>query len=119
MFSGADAMRVTGGVTVQVYRGTADRHGDKDATLVATVPGCVWQPSTGLNLDYRPNDNFQETSSLTSILWIPQAADVRDRDRVKFNGGTFRVVGSPAWAGAHPVTRTKFSHKAVEIESLQ
>ena len=112
-------MRVTGGVTVQVYRGTADRHGDKDAMLVASIDGCVHQPSTGLNLEYHPGQDFGETSSLTSILWVPNSADVRPRDRLKFNGGTYQVVGSAAWAGSHPVTGTRFSHKAIQLESVQ
>jgi hypothetical protein len=113
-------MHITNGVTVEVYRGgKADRFGDIDATLVATITGCVHQPSTGLNLDYRLGQDFGETSSLTSILWVLNSADVRPRDRLKFNGGTYQVVGSAAWAGSHPVTGTRFSHKAIQLESVQ
>lgn len=112
-------MNVTGGVTVEVYRGKPNRFGDKNATLVATVPGCIHQPSTGLNLAYHDGHDFGETSTLTSVLWVPNTADIRDKDRVSFGGNTFRVVGDPVWAGAHPVTGTTFSHKAIQLESAQ
>jgi hypothetical protein len=113
-------MNVTGGITVTVHRATRDRFGDAAAdTLVATVSHCVHQPSTGLNLDAHPTDQFAETSALTSVLWVPRGADIKDKDRLNWGGKTYRVIGDPAWADNHPVTGTAFSHYAVQIEGVQ
>ncbi|MCK8644401.1 hypothetical protein [Mycobacterium colombiense] len=116
-------MNVTGGATVTVYRTTKDRFGDTtDDTPIGTISGCIFQPSTGLStLRYEASQDFQETASIQTMLWAPRNADIKlqDKDRITLNGRKFRVVGDRAWDDNHPVTRTAFSHYAVEIQGVQ
>lgn len=116
-------MNVTGGTTVTVYRSTKDRFGDKSTdTPIGTITGCIFQPSTGLsNLRYESGSGFEETATITTMLWAPRNAAVKlqGKDRITFEGRTFRVVGEKAWDSPHPVTGTAFSHYAVEIEGVQ
>ncbi|GFG94282.1 hypothetical protein [Mycobacterium timonense] len=112
-------MNVTGGTTVKIYRSTKNRFGDKtNDKLIAAVPHCIHQPATGLNMAYHPNDDMAETTTLTCILWMPTGTDVRAKDRLKFNGATYAVLGT-AWNTPHPVTGTVYSHFAVEITGVQ
>lgn len=112
-------MKAGGGLTVTVYRSNKDRFGDAtDNTPIATITGCIFQPATGLNMAYHPNDGLGETTTLTAILWVPTGSDIRPKDRLKFNGNTYAVLGI-AWNTPHPVTGTAFSHYAVEVEGVQ
>lgn len=115
-------MRVTGGITVTVHRAKRDRHGDKADTVIGTICGCVFQPSTGLStLRYETGSGFEETAAIRTMLWAPRDAKIKlqDRDRVVLNGRKYRVIGDRAWDDDHPVTGTRFSHYAVEIEGVQ
>lgn len=109
-------MRVTGGHTVEVWRSTRDRFGDKASEeMVGTVEHVL--------LDWhrpQPSDGFQETATTDPVMFIPRdaAVQIQQRDRIKLDGTTYQVVGERMWDESHPVTGYNFSHYAVQVEAV-
>jgi hypothetical protein len=111
-----------GGQDVQVFRHVKDRFGDKvTETSVGTIPDCLLQWSTGMNLNFKASDEFQETSSLTAVLFAPRGADIRleHRDRIVLDGNRYQVASPRAWDHPHPATGHEFSHYAVQVEMVE
>ncbi len=116
---------IKGGHTVEVYRHSArDRYGDRlDSELVGTIPNCVvqWGVSTNRGVGLSQVEDFPgEHAGVTAILYAPRNATVRirARDRLKFLGKTWQVVGDPVWDENHPVSGYNFGYYLVQIEAM-
>jgi hypothetical protein len=116
-------VRIVGGTTIEVFRHVKDRFGDKvTETSVGTIPDCLLQWSTGMTLnDFKPNDQFQETSALTAVLFAPRNAPIKleHRDRIMLDGNRYQVASPRAWDHPHPATGHSFSHYAVQVEMVE
>ncbi len=115
-------MRIIGGHTIDVYRKTTapDRFGDKEFALVGKIDNVVfqWASAASVGLRFKPTDKFQETSELSAVVFAPRNAAVKlqARDRIKFNGETYQVVGDRAWDETHPATGYDFSYYMMQVE---
>ena len=72
-------------------------------------------------LDWRnpePSVGFGETASTSLVMFLPRdAMRVENRDRIKYGGAIYAVVGGRLWDEPHPVTGHNFTHYAVRVES--
>ena len=114
-------MRIRGGHTVEVYRATnQDAYGDRDWELIGSIDHVVfqWASAASVGLRFHPDDRFQETTGLSAVMFVPRGSTpaIEPRDRLKFNGETYQVVGDRAWDENHPVTNYNFGHYMVQVE---
>lgn len=118
-------MRIKGGTTIEVYRTTQrDRYGDKlDETHIGSIEHCVfqWASAASVGLRYHPTKNgMQETSDQSAVIFCPRNAPVRlqNRDRIRFGGNTYQVVGDRAWDQEHPATGYDFGYYMMQVEMV-
>lgn len=113
-------MRVRGGHTVEVFRASVDRFGDGELVSIGTIDNVVfqWASAASVGLRFHTDKDFQETSSLSAVMFIPRDAAVspQSRDRIKFNGELYQVVGEHAWDENHPVTDHDFGYYMLQVE---
>ena len=118
-------MRIRGGHTIEVYRTTErDRYGDKlNEALVGTIDNVViqWASAASVGLRFHPSNKFQETSDLSAVIFAPRDAPLKleVKDRVKFNGNVFQVVGDRAWDENHPVTDHNYGYYMMQVEMVE
>lgn len=115
-------MRITGGETVQVWRHTKDRFGDKSSeTMVGSINHVVFQfgSSSSRNTGFRGSDGFQETFGLETYIYAPRDAAVKlqARDRLKVGNRTYQVVGDRGWDSDNPATGYDFGYYMMQVES--
>jgi len=119
-------MRIRGGHTIEVYRNTTgkDRHGDPVADqpeLIGTIDNVVfqWASAASVGLRFHSSKGFQETSDLSAVVFAPRDAEIllQARDRIKFNGETYQVVGNRAWDENHPVTGRDYGFYMMQIDT--
>lgn len=115
-------MKIVGGHTVEVYRFERDRFGDKvDEVKVGEIDNVVfqWAHATSVGLRFHGADNFQETWDVSAAMFIPRNSEVKvqDKDRIKFNGRWYQVIGDRAWDEAHPATGYDFGYCMVQVEA--
>lgn len=109
-------MKIRGGHTVEVYRSTGkDRHGDGIDALIGTIDNVVFQWASA-----NPVDRAQENDMMSTVIYCPRDAAIRlqARDRVKFNGEMYAVVGDPAWDENHPVTGFNFGYYMMQVQVM-
>lgn len=116
-------MRIIGGETIEVYRSASvDRHGDAVHAFVGTIDRVVfqWASAASVGLRFHPSNDFQESSKLSAVLFAPRDADLllEARDRVKFGGETYQVVGDRAWDELHPATGHNYGYYMVQVETV-
>lgn len=109
-------MIINGGHTIEVYRDSGrDRHGDRVLQLVGEIKHVIFQWST-------PDlvGEAQETDSSSLTVFCPRNASLklRAKDRFKFQGETYAVVGGRAWDERHPVTGSDYGYYTVEVEVM-
>ncbi len=115
-------MRIVGGDTIEVFRTPGrDRYGDKvSEASVGTIEHCVfqWASAASVGLRFHKTDNFQETSTLSAVIFCPRDAAVKlqARDRFKFLGNTFQCVGDRAWDELNPATGHDFGYYMMQCE---
>ncbi len=108
-------MRVNGGHTIEVWRSTRDRFGDKASEeKVGEIANVLLDWHTP-----QASGEFQETATQSPVMFIPRdaAVTVQQRDRIKLDGVTYAVVGQPMWRHDHPFTGFRFSHYQVQVEA--
>jgi hypothetical protein len=120
-------MRITGGISVQVYRNDTprDRFGDTSAgepSLVGTIDHCVfqWATSASQGLRFRAGNDFRETAEIAAMVFCPNddPIKIQGRDRLKIDGHTYQVVGEVAWNLPHPATGYDFGYYMVQVEAV-
>lgn len=117
-------MRVSGGDTIEVFRSptTADRFGDKSFVSIGTIDHVViqWASASSSALRFHSANAFQETSSISAVLFCPRDAAIKlqARDRITLNDRNFQVVGDPEWDGNNPVTGSAYSHYMMQVEMV-
>lgn len=118
-------MNIPGGVSVEVYRNadSRDRHGDKSIPpLVGTIDHCVfqWASAASVGLRYHAANDFREGSDLNAVLFAPRdnPLQIQPRDRLKFGGHWFQVVGDRAWDELNPATGYNFGYYMVQVETV-
>lgn len=112
-----------GGHTIEVFRITGkDRHGEGVHTLVGTIENVFiqWASAASVGLRFQATDRFQETSSLNAVAFCPRhvAVKLQARDRFKYDGDYFQVIGDRAWDEDHPVTGYDFGYYMVQLEMV-
>lgn len=116
-------MRIRGGHTIEVYRAVErDRHGDKSDELVGTIDHVVfqWASAASVGLRFKAADEFQESSSLSAVVFAPRTAGIllQARDRIKLNGEWYQVIGDRAWNEEHPATGHDFGYYMMQVEMV-
>ncbi len=117
-------MNIAGGHTIEVYRTSGrDRHGDKqNETLIGTIEHVVfqWASAASVGLRFKPTDTFQETSALSAVVFAPRHAPIllQARDRIKFRGNTYQVVGDRAWDEDHPFSGYDYGYYMMQVETV-
>jgi hypothetical protein len=107
------------GLIASVYRGAADRYGDREGTHIGDIPGCIFAPD-GYTIANRQD---AELSTTEPTLFAPRRDPIklRDKDRVKITQDgvsvTYRVVGPKTWDHAHPLTGKTFSRYSVSLQA--
>ncbi|BCO56083.1 hypothetical protein MINTM005_13270 [Mycobacterium intracellulare] len=115
---------IRGGHTIEVWRRprAADRFGDKEEVKVGTIDHVVvqWASASSAALRFHPSDKFEETASLSAVLFCPSNAAIRlqARDRIVMGGRKFQVVGERAWDEPHPMTGTDFGYYMMQVETV-
>lgn len=109
-------MKIRGGHTIEVFRKTTnDRHGDKVLHSVGTIDNVVivWGSPHSL-------DSGEEFSSMITDVYCPRGAAIRltARDRFKFNGDTYAVIGDPSWDELNPATGYDFGYYAAQVSVI-
>jgi hypothetical protein len=112
-----------GGHTVEVFRITGkDRHGEGVHTPAGTIEHVFiqWASASTVGLRFQATNQFQETSQLNCVAYAPRHADVRlqARDRFKFNGEMYQVIGDRAWDEDHAITGRDFGYYMVQLEMV-
>ena len=120
-------MNIRGGHTIEVFRNATvkDRHGDPadgQPERIGTIDHCVlqWATAQGEWLKAHPAGTFQETSSLLPVIFAPRdaAIQLRERDRVKLNGDTYRIIGDRVWDEDHPMTGSNFGYYMIQAQKV-
>jgi hypothetical protein len=109
-------MRIRGGHTIEVYRSTGrDRYGDGEEQLIGTIDHVLFQWGSSTSLD-----EAEETSYLSTVVYCPRDAAIRlqARDRFKFDGETYVVVGDRKWDENHPVTGHNFGYYTSQVMAM-
>lgn len=114
-------MRISGGQTIDVYRHTKDRYGDKQSEVfVGSIDHCVlqWASSASVGLRFHPSNDFEEAFRLSAVIFCPRDAAVvlESRDRFKYDGRTYQVAGERAWDQEHPVTGYNYGYYMIQVE---
>lgn len=114
-------MKIRGGQSIDVYRHTKDRFGDKvSETFVGTLDNCVlqWASSASVGLRFHPSNDFEESFRLSAVIFCPRKAPFKlePRDRFKLNGKTYQVAGERAWDQDHPATGFNYGYYMSQVE---
>lgn len=111
-----------GGHTVEVFRTERDRFGDGTPVSAGTIENVFiqWASASTVGLRFQPTNRFQETAQLNCVAFAPRHATVKlqARDRFKFNGETYQVVGDRAWDENHAMTNRDFGYYMVQVEMV-
>jgi hypothetical protein len=107
---------IRGGHTIEVWRSTGrDRFGDATETLVGTIEHVVFQWTSA-----NPMDRAQETDMMSTVIFCPRnaAIQLRARDRIKFRGETYAVIGDPSWNEDNPATGYNFGYYMMQVQVM-
>lgn len=111
---------MTGGETLTVFRGGADKYGNPHKSEHGTVTGIfAWGPGKSTN-KYTSSQGFRgESNSLTAQLYVPRGSDLKDKDRIRrANGQEYAVVGAAAWDQGHPFDGFDFGWMVFQVEGM-
>lgn len=110
-------MKIRGGHTVEVYRVVTgrDRYGEATPQLIGSIDHVVFQWGTP-----RLVDDAQESDMFSTVIFAPRDAAIRlqARDRVKYNGEMYVVIGDRSWDENHPVTGHDFGYYMMQVEVM-
>jgi len=109
-------MRIPGGHTVEVYRvANRDRYGDGSPTLIGTISNVVFQWASA-----DPLSRGQENEMMSTVIFCPRSASVKlqARDRIRFDGETYQVIGDRSWDERNPATGHDFGYYMMQVESI-
>lgn len=104
------------GETLQVLRGDTDRRGNASKGASHSVEGIfAWGTTGRATSKFSPQEERQESATISVELYVPRTADVKQRDRLRrSNGQTFEVLGSPTWDSDSP-KGTNFKWKLLQV----
>ncbi|AXN45602.1 hypothetical protein MM1218R_03668 [Mycobacterium marinum] len=107
-----------GGETVQIYRGTRNRFGDRDDELIGTITNALYQPASGPTIRYDSIGEFAEASKSEAGWWLPRSSAVKaqDKDRIVSGTRTYRAIGDRQWDTDHPITGSNLGYYFIATE---
>lgn len=116
-------MDIPFGQRIEVLRTPVrDRHGDGGMVSVGFIDHVVfqWASAASVGLRFRPSGGFQETSDLAAVFFLPRDSEVKvqAKDRIRFQGNLYQVIGDRAWDEAMPATGHNFKHYMVQVEMV-
>lgn len=97
------------GVTITPTRLTSDSLGNHTPTALAPITNAVFA------LDAPSADDNSSLYSQGGDLFVPRGSDLRNGDRVTYQGRTFGIVGEAQWDMDHPLTGEDFGYVVYTI----
>lgn len=86
------------GTTIVPQRSTPDELGNQAYAPLAEIAGAVF------SLSAPSADGNSSLYSQSGELYVPRGSDLRNGDRITYQGRTFGIVGEAQWDMDHPLT---------------
>lgn len=97
------------GVTITPERPTSDGLGNLTFTPLDEIQGAVFDLGA-------PGAMGDSVYSQAGSVYLPRGCDVRNGDRIPYQGRSFVVIGVPQWDMDHPLTGEDFGYVEVHIQ---